>query len=154
MKSFLEIQLMRTAETIMQTKFDIDREKSTLYQIIRFDGNSKYLFDPALIINRKIENKIIESNISNNKTIFFKDMIRKENQVILEYKITSDFNDNILKPTYQKIIADLPDNRGCYYCVYRVYKNNIKYCTYQDNKILTVEKKDCRFFSQKKLNKS
>ena len=65
-----------------------------------------------------------------------------------------EFDDNILKPYYQKIVASLPENKGCEFCQHKYFKNNCNICSFQNHKILTYYVKNCRFFKQKKIIKT
>jgi hypothetical protein len=140
---------MKEMKILVKVDWEYNKEINELQQIFKFE-DSKYIQDPSFIIHEKFEEKLME-NIYKQAT--FKDMIRNNDNIIIKYKTEGNIKSNSFKPYFYNISSVIPDNEGCRFCRYYKRKTDYGECGFQQKDIF-YEKKSCRFFKQRKINKS
>jgi hypothetical protein len=140
---------MKKVEVTVHVTWKYNKKNNTIEQTFEYTDKS-YLHNPSYIIHLKFENKIIDCSLKGSN-ITVKDMIKNDGVIVIKYKVNS-FNYNKLKPFFYKVVSTLPDNDGCRFCYF--YNKKSSLCRFQNNKYIHNELKNCRFFKQRKLNKT
>jgi hypothetical protein len=144
---------IKNVEVLIAVKYY--RRSNKLFQHFCFEGekNKKYILDPRYILRNDFEEKIKE--LMYDKGVFINRRDEKD-KVVLEYELAEVYD--LPMGFFFKIAGFIPNSFTCIHCTYPIEQKDrqeeVLICSFQSNKIINKEVKNCKYFRQRRLFKT